>query len=240
MVSWAEVDASHHQRGPGPLLVVQELVNTLDIEAGTDSIDSPAGLKAWLVERSLAPGDVRPTGDDIARVAEFREALRALLHANNGGGLDADDLRSLNRAGRGGLRVRFGGRRRRAALEPQAEEAIAAAIGGSSPSSSSQSPTARSRGSRRAPAATAAGRSTTGRRTSPPDGAAWRSAAAARRCAPTARGASCVGRASPLGSVPMLRPREARMLQRGQTPMLQRAAQCGPAPTGPDRRASRT
>ncbi|MGH3073894.1 MAG: CGNR zinc finger domain-containing protein [Gaiellales bacterium] len=113
---------------PGPLLVVQELVNTLDIEAGTDSIDSPAGLKVWLVERSLAPGDVRPGGDDVARMAEFREALRALLHANNGGGLDPDDLRSLNRAGRGGLRVRFG-EDGAAALEPQPEEAIAAAIG---------------------------------------------------------------------------------------------------------------
>ena len=113
---------------PGPLLVVQELVNTLDIESGTDSIDSPAGLKAWLVDRSLAPGDVRPTGDDIARMAEFREALRALLHANNGGELDPDDLRSLNRAGRGGLRVRFG-EGGAAALEPQAEEAIAAAVG---------------------------------------------------------------------------------------------------------------
>ena len=61
-------------------------------------------------------------------MAEFREALRALLHAHNGGELDPDDLRSLNRAGRGGLRVRFGDSGT-AALEPQAEEAIAAAVG---------------------------------------------------------------------------------------------------------------
>jgi predicted RNA-binding Zn ribbon-like protein len=113
---------------PGALLVVQELVNTLDVEAGTDSIQTPAGLRAWLTERSLAPADLRPTSDDIARMTEFREALRALLHANNGGAVDPDGLRSLNRAGRGGLRVRFdedGG----AALEPQPEEPIAAAIG---------------------------------------------------------------------------------------------------------------
>jgi predicted RNA-binding Zn ribbon-like protein len=113
---------------PGPLLVVQELVNTLDIESGTDSVGSPAGLRAWLVERGLAPGDLRPTADDIARVAELREALRALLHANNGGALDPDKLRNLNRAGRGGLRVRFG-EDGAAVLEPQPEEAIAAAIG---------------------------------------------------------------------------------------------------------------
>jgi predicted RNA-binding Zn ribbon-like protein len=113
---------------PGALLTVQELVNTLDVEAGTDAIASPAGLRDWLLERSLAPADLRPTLDDVARMAEFREALRALLFANNGGSLDPEGLRGLNRAGRGGLRVRFsedGG----AALEPQAEEPIAAAIG---------------------------------------------------------------------------------------------------------------
>ena len=113
---------------PGALLVVQELVNTRDAEAGTDSIDTPAGLRSWLVERSLAPADMRPTGEDVTRMAEFRESLRAVLHANNGGTLEAEELRNLNRAGRGGLRVRFdtdGG----AALEPQPEEPIAAAIG---------------------------------------------------------------------------------------------------------------
>jgi hypothetical protein len=95
---------------------------------GTDAIDSPAGLRAWLAGRSLAPADLRPTDDDIARMAEFREALRALLHANSGGGGDPADLRSLNRAGRGSLRVRFG-EDGGAALEPQPEEPIAAAIG---------------------------------------------------------------------------------------------------------------
>jgi predicted RNA-binding Zn ribbon-like protein len=114
-------------RAPGDLLVVQEFANTLDVEAGTDSIDSPAGLRTWLVERGLAPGDVRPTDDDIGRVTEFREALRALLRANNGGSLDPDELRRLNRAGRSGLRVRFG-EDAGAALEPQSEEAIAAAM----------------------------------------------------------------------------------------------------------------
>ena len=113
---------------PGALLVVQELVNTRDVEADTDAIETPAGLRSWLVERSLAPADLRPTDDDIARMAEFREALRSLLYANNGGTVDPEELRSLSRAGRGGLRVRFdedGG----AALEPQPEEPIAAATG---------------------------------------------------------------------------------------------------------------
>jgi predicted RNA-binding Zn ribbon-like protein len=124
------MDVTEHtvSAAPGRLLLVQELVNTLDIEQGTDAIDSPAGLRAWLAERSLAPADLRPTEGDVARVAEFRESLRALLHANNGSELEPDAIQRLNRAGRGGLRVRFdddGG----AELEPQPEEAIAAAIG---------------------------------------------------------------------------------------------------------------
>jgi predicted RNA-binding Zn ribbon-like protein len=113
---------------PGALLVVQELVNTRDVEAGTDAIETPAGLRSWLAERSLAPADLRPTGEDIARMAGFREGLRSLLRANTGGTVDPEQLRSLNRAGRGGLRVRFdedGG----AALEPQLEEPIGAAVG---------------------------------------------------------------------------------------------------------------
>ena len=113
---------------PGALLVVQELVNTLDVEAGTDAIETPARLRDWLLERSLASPGLRPADADIARVTEFREALRGLLHANNGGTMDPEALRSLNRAGRGGLRVHFdddGG----VALEPQPEEPIAAAIG---------------------------------------------------------------------------------------------------------------
>jgi len=113
---------------PGALLIVQELVNTLDVEADTDAIETPAGLRDWLLERSLAPADVRPAGDDIARMTEFREALRGLLHTNNGGTMDPDALRELNRAGRGGLRVRFDDDGS-AALEPQPEEPIAAAIG---------------------------------------------------------------------------------------------------------------
>jgi predicted RNA-binding Zn ribbon-like protein len=113
---------------PGALLVVQELVNTRDVDADTDAIETPAGLRSWLAERSLAPSDVRPTGDDVARMAEFREALRALLYANNGSPVDPEALRGLNRAGRGGLRVRFG-ENGGAALEPQPEEPIAAAIG---------------------------------------------------------------------------------------------------------------
>ncbi|HET7170026.1 MAG TPA: CGNR zinc finger domain-containing protein [Gaiellales bacterium] len=113
---------------PGALLIVQELVNTLDVEAGTDAIETPAGLRDWLRDRSLAPADLRPTDDEIARMAEFREALRGLLRANNGDPVDPEALRSLNRAGRGGLRVRFDDDGT-AALVPQPEEPIAAVVG---------------------------------------------------------------------------------------------------------------
>src|SRR5215831_4269854 len=45
---------------PGDLEIVQRFVNTLDIESGTDELDSPAGLGHWLAGSGLmtpqAPG----------------------------------------------------------------------------------------------------------------------------------------------------------------------------------------
>src|SRR5215208_2253448 len=51
---------------PGRLALVQMLVNTVDREHGPDLLADLAGLRDWLAAR------------------ELREALRALMHANNG------------------------------------------------------------------------------------------------------------------------------------------------------------
>jgi predicted RNA-binding Zn ribbon-like protein len=80
---------------PG-LGLVQEFVNTNDVEGGDDDFAEPAALRAWLVARDLAaPGDDFSAAD-LRRALDFREALRALLVANNGGQLDPDALASLN------------------------------------------------------------------------------------------------------------------------------------------------
>src|SRR5437763_11733945 len=69
---------------PGSLLLVQEFVNSLDIEEGTDAIDTPDGLRSWLVAHGLAAASARPTEHDVVRATDVREGLRALLLANNG------------------------------------------------------------------------------------------------------------------------------------------------------------
>ena len=44
---------------PGDLEIVQRFVNTLDIESGTDELDSPAGLGGWLAGRGLLAPQAR-------------------------------------------------------------------------------------------------------------------------------------------------------------------------------------
>jgi predicted RNA-binding Zn ribbon-like protein len=81
---------------PGALQLVEEFVNTLDLETGTETLDAD-----WLAAHDLG-------ADDIARARAVREALRALLLAHNGRPLDPAAVRTLDAEGRGaGLAVRF-------------------------------------------------------------------------------------------------------------------------------------
>src|SRR5262245_42973864 len=68
--------------GPAPGLLehVREFVNTLDIELGTDELDSPEALIRWLRARDLvgpAPGEA--TEGDLQRAIAMREGLRLVL-----------------------------------------------------------------------------------------------------------------------------------------------------------------
>lgn len=86
---------------PGELEIVQRFVNTLDIEAGTDELDSPAALTAWLERNGLGVGppgrasappagaqaprdaaDVAVTAADLGHAVALREALRAVLRSH--------------------------------------------------------------------------------------------------------------------------------------------------------------
>jgi len=80
---------------PGALELVQAFVNTVDREHGPDLLDDDGGLAAWL-ERRLLAADLRP--GDRERAREVREALRALLLANNGEPRDAAAQAALERA----------------------------------------------------------------------------------------------------------------------------------------------
>lgn len=77
---------------PEPLETVRALVNTFDVEDGTEALATPADLQAWLNhlglldDRFTEAGSVdRVTSDELARTVALREALRAALAANHDG-----------------------------------------------------------------------------------------------------------------------------------------------------------
>jgi predicted RNA-binding Zn ribbon-like protein len=67
---------------PEPLRLVQELVNSVDLENDIEWLGTPDEVQAWLAERGLDDGD-RPTRAAVKRALDFRETLRELLIANN-------------------------------------------------------------------------------------------------------------------------------------------------------------
>ena len=93
---------------PGRLRLVQDYVNTWEVDHARDDIATPARLVAWLAERDLCSGEADGAADH-GRAIEVREALRRLLLANNAGARpEAADLGVLNdAAAAAGLRPRF-------------------------------------------------------------------------------------------------------------------------------------
>ena len=84
---------------PGRLELVEEFVNTRDIEIGRDELTTIADLTRWLRDQGLlAAPDPEPAGEGVPTTAsELREGILALLHANNSGETDAVALACLDR-----------------------------------------------------------------------------------------------------------------------------------------------
>ena len=82
---------------PAPLRLVQQFVNTFDHEHGREWLASPADLRRWLEEHGLTVPAARVGNTALERAVALREALRALLVANNGGSLDSRAVGTLNR-----------------------------------------------------------------------------------------------------------------------------------------------
>jgi predicted RNA-binding Zn ribbon-like protein len=95
---------------PGRLELVRELLNTRDVEEGTDVIATPAALARWLGDHGLGEPGLDASAADVARALRVREALRALALANNGAALPPAAGEALDaQARRARLGVAFAG-----------------------------------------------------------------------------------------------------------------------------------
>ena len=118
----AEQGITYEETKPAPqsLRPVQYFVNTRDLEEGTDAFADVDALSTWLVGVGLIWGSVEVREADLERAVGLREALRALLVANNGGEADQLAIGTLNELARTlPVRVRFDGEGR-ARLEERA------------------------------------------------------------------------------------------------------------------------
>ena len=93
-------NSTSRELAPGELATLQQFVNTLDLEDGTELLEAPADLRRWLVHHELVAPSTRVGEEDFRRAVELREAFRAVLHANNGAPLDAGAVATLDAAAR--------------------------------------------------------------------------------------------------------------------------------------------
>jgi predicted RNA-binding Zn ribbon-like protein len=93
---------------PGELSLVQEFVNTRDIEQDRDDLVKPDDLREFLTGHGLLRSKKTLDESDLARARTVREAIRALLTYNTGEDLDRSAVETLNRESSGAkLVVRF-------------------------------------------------------------------------------------------------------------------------------------
>ncbi len=93
---------------PGELALVQAFANSKDLLTAQDVFTGPEMLRAWLTTRHLLAKGETISEEDFRRALAFREALRALVRANNGAAIDANTLEVLNQGAEGArLSLRF-------------------------------------------------------------------------------------------------------------------------------------
>ena len=93
-------EPGNRQPAPGELHIVQAFVNTESQEKKTDELGSTEGLANWMVREGLLSERPRVSEEELRMAAQLREALRALLRANNGEELDPAAPETLHRVAR--------------------------------------------------------------------------------------------------------------------------------------------
>jgi len=86
---------------PEPLRLVQEFVNTRDVEDERVDLVKPDDLKEFLRARHLISSRTTVTDADLELARTVREAIRALLVSNTGDRLNPNAVRTLNRTAAG-------------------------------------------------------------------------------------------------------------------------------------------
>jgi predicted RNA-binding Zn ribbon-like protein len=110
---------SEQRTAPHRLDLVMDFVNTADLETGEEALADRDGLATWLRAHGLLGAGERVSDAQLRSALDLREALRATMLANNGGGADPSASERLERAAeRGELGVRF--RDGVSSLEPRA------------------------------------------------------------------------------------------------------------------------
>lgn len=84
------------REAPQPLALIQAIVNTRYGQKRPDDWKSPEQLHGWLLEHQLLQQNGAITQGDLRRMIDMREALRSLLHSNNGGEITGEPLATLN------------------------------------------------------------------------------------------------------------------------------------------------
>jgi predicted RNA-binding Zn ribbon-like protein len=88
---------------PHSLDVVIDFVNTADLDEHTDALSTPEDLGSWLAQRGLLRSQDLPVRErDRSAAVRLRDALRALMLANNGEDVDADAAQELDQVARRG------------------------------------------------------------------------------------------------------------------------------------------
>ena len=80
--------------------LIQDFVNTNDVQGGNDELATPALLRAWLEERGFGTQDVPDPAAAHARAIAVREGIRALGLANNDEPIDIGLVDAMNQAAR--------------------------------------------------------------------------------------------------------------------------------------------
>jgi predicted RNA-binding Zn ribbon-like protein len=115
-----QIEPGGRRKAPGRLELLQRFVNSYnhDFPVEWDRIGTPERAQAWLRQKRLIVPADRISEADVARLRELREAIRALVVANQGGepGAAATDVvRKAARSARLRVAIDDAGR---TALEP--------------------------------------------------------------------------------------------------------------------------